>query len=263
MPTTDKNPRAVPGNNNPPTWTEQLTARYAEQLETAKKWIAKAKRANLEPQTIEDCAKLDALFAEGRDLANDMEADRAKEKDPFLKIGQEIDTFFNGSFRDALGTDPKKGGLARNILQAAADRRLAITRAQQAADAAAAAALQKRADELAEKQAAQEARGQTKQADVTGVQVGALDQKAGQLAAQAAAPVAQASKVSIGGGRSSSVTGKLECNNVVRAELDLEALRPYFDHDALVKAVNTGLKLQGFTTLKGAAIVEKAVGRVR
>jgi hypothetical protein len=251
------------GDNNPPTWAQQLGDRYKESVDAAKKWLNKAKKADLQPKTLDDCAKLEALFAEARDLANDMDRKREEEKEPHLKTCKEIDGFFNGTFRDALGTDTKKPGLARELLQAAADRRVAITREEQQRAAAQAAELQKKADELAEKQQAQEAKGQIKQADVTGVQVEALDRQAGVLAGQAAAPVDQASRTSIGGGRTASAAVKLECTGIVRADLDLEALRAYFDHDALVKAVNNGLKMKAFEKVTGAVIVEKAVGRVR
>ena len=50
---------------------------------------------------------------------------------------------------------------------------------------------------------------------------------------------------------------------VVRDELDLNALRSYFKQEHLIDAVNAGIKIGAFTALKGAAIIEQAIGRVR
>lgn len=258
-----ENPRAKIGGNNAPPAAVLLKEKHKDIFERARKWIAKAKKVDLNPKVEADCAKLEDLFAEGRDIANDADRIREREKEPHLKAGQEIDGLFNGEIRDALGTDPKKGGLAQSIRQAAADRRLAITRAYQAEQDAAAARARKEADRLTEQAQSQEDRGRVKDADLTTAKADAADRHADNLAAQAAAPVAEASRARTAGGRSVSVDAKLTCNGVVRGELDLEQLRPYFDQDALVKAVNNALKMKAFTALKGAAIIEQAVGRVR
>jgi hypothetical protein len=254
---------ATIGDNKPPPLDVILRDKHKDIFDRAKKWVVKAKRADLSPKTIEDCAKLEALFKEGRDIANDADGIRATEKEPSLQEGRIIDGLFNGEIINSIGSDSKKGGLAMSINRAAATRRLEITRAEQAAAADQEAALRKKADELAEKAASQEAKGQVKQADVTTAQVAGLDAKADQLGAFAAAPVADASRGRTATGGSVSVSAKLKCTGVVRDEIDLEKLRPYFDQDAIVKAVNAGLKMKAFSALKGAAIVEDVLGRVR
>ena len=251
------------GDNNPPPLSAILKEKHKDIFERAKKWLAKAKRADLNPQTIEQCSKLEELFAEGRDIANDADRIREKEKEEPLKACKEIDGLFNGEIRDTIGTDPKKGGLARSILDAAASRRAAIAREEQRKADAAAQKARDEAERLEQKAQAQEGKGQVRQADVTAAQAEGVHQLADELEAKAAAPITEATRDRTAGGRSVSVNVKLECTGVVRAELDLEQLRPYFDQDALVKAVQKALDLKAFTELKGAAIREKAVGRVR
>lgn len=262
MPQTD-NPRTAIGGNNPPPLADVLREKYAPLFERLKAWKARAARAaSIVPETLEDCAKLEALFADGRDLANDADGAREREKDPYLRAGQEVDAVFNAGLRDLIGADQRKPGLARQLLDRAAARKLAITREEQARAAREAERVQAEAQRLAEKAQRQEDAGKVKDADRTQAQAEATEDRAGALAAQAAAPVQEASKTRIGG-VTSSVRAQLVCTGVVRAELDLDALRPYFTQQALIDAVQAGLKMQAFTTLKGAAISEKAIGSVR
>lgn len=261
MPET-QNPRVKVGDNRPPSTAELLKEKHAAIFERAKKWVRRAKAADLAPKTLEDCRKLEELYKEGRDIANDADRIRTAEKEPHLKAGREVDAVFGDEIISAVGADSKKRGLAQNILQAAADRRAAITQAEQRAKAAAAEKAQQEADRLAEQQKRQEEAGKVREADVTGAKVEAVDRKADQLAAAAAAPMEQASRDRTAGGHSVSVGMKAECTGVVRADLDLEALRPYFKQEHLIAAVDARLKMDT-SPLKGAAIRERAVGRVR
>lgn len=253
---------ATIGHNQPPPISELMKEKYPDIFDRARKWLNRAKRADLEPKTLEDCGRLELLVKEARDIANDANTVREKEKEEPLRVCKEIDAVFNGEIRDALGTDAKKPGLAQTLLQAAARRRGAIAEAQQREAAERARRAAEEAERLRQKAESQEARGQVRQADVTEAQAEATERHAADLAAQAEADLSQASKARVGSA-SVSVSKKLKCTGVVRGELDLEALRPYFDQDALVKAVNNALKMKAFTELKGAAIVEDYVGRVR
>lgn len=257
------NDRTGIGGNNPPSTAELLKEKHKPIFDKARRWLARAKAANLDPKTEADCAKLEELYAEGRDIANDADRIRAQEKEPHLQAGREVDSLFFGEVRDKVGADRAKPGLAQQILQAAADRRLEITRAQQREQAKAAEKAAEEAAKLAAKAQSQEERGRTREADVTAAQADATAQHANALATAAAAPVDQASKTRTAGGRSVAVKTKRFCTGVVRKDLDLEELRPYLDQDALVKAVQKGLDMDGFTELKGAAVVERAVGSVR
>lgn len=257
---------ATAGHNKPPALDVILKEKHKPVFERTRAWLRKAKLAEstgLKPQTLEDCARLEALYKDGRDIANDADGIREKEKEPSLTEGKIIDGLFNGEVRDVIGADPKKGGLAQRILQAAAAKRLELTRAEQTRLAQQAETARKESDRLAEVAARQEDKGQIRQADVSFAKADGAGRLADAAEAAAQAPVSEASRAVIGGGRSVSVDAKLECTGVVRGELDLDTLRPYFDQDALVKAVNNALKMKAFTSLKGAAIIEKAVGRVR
>jgi hypothetical protein len=264
MPNTDPNPRAVAGANNPPDLATVLKEKHQAIFDRLKAWKAKAKAADkIVPITLEDCAKLDKIFADGRDIANDADAIRKKEKQPSLDEGNVIDAVFNVGVRDEVGAGQgKEAGLARSLADKAATKKLELTRAAQRkldeeADKVAAAA-----ERLAEKAQSQADAGRGKVADTTQRQAEALEEHAQQLAVQAAAPVQEASKTRIGG-ITSSVKAELVCTGVIRAELDLEALRPYFKQEHLELAVQTALKMGAFKELKGAAIIEKAKGSVR
>lgn len=256
------NPRAAIGGNKPPSEIELLKEKHKAIFDRARNWLRRAKLVKVVPENLDDCAKLEALYAEGRDIANDADRVREAEKKPHLDAGRAVDELFNGDIRDEIGADSKNPGLARELLNAAAAKRLEITRKKQAAQAEAAERARKEADKLAERAKSQEDRGHVREADVTQAKVAGLDAHADDLAARAAAAVAEASRDRVGG-RTVSVDAKLVCNGVVRGELDLEALRPYFRQEDLVFAVNQGLKIKAFQKVKGAAIIEQAVGRVR
>lgn len=254
---------AAAGHNNPPPLGDQLREKYASLWDRFKKWERRAKIAkDIKPQTLEDCTKLKALFREGADLENDIESARKKEKDEYLRLGQTVDTTFKAGLSDQIGATTQKPGLARDLLQAAADFELAEAEKAQAAAKAAADKARATADALAEKAAQQDAAGKGKLAQVTENRADAAIQEAEHLETVAAAPVQNLTRSTVGG-LSSSVKAKLVCEGVVRGELDLEALRPYLKQEHLVEAVNKALGLEAFTTLKGASIVKKAVGSVR
>jgi hypothetical protein len=247
------------GDNNPPTLEQTLREKHKAIFDRLKAWKRKAEKADLNPKTVADCNALDALFGEGRDLANDADTVRTKEKEEPLEMGRKIDGVFNVGVRDEVGV---KGGLAERIKQAAADRRLALTRedqrkAQEVADKLAADA-QKAADAAA----AQEAKGNTRMADVKNNQADVIQGQAEQQAAFAAAPESTASKARFGG-VTSSVQGVRVCTSVDRDNLDLNAIRAFIKGDALVDAVNAKLKMDKDAVVTGAVIIERAKSSVR
>lgn len=248
---------AAKGHNNPPSDVDILKEKYASIFERAKKWLAKAKKVDLSPKTEDDCAKLEAIFKEGRDVLNDAERARKDEKDEYLRKGREVDDLFNKQIRDTLN------GIANDIRQAAADRRLAITEAAQEAARKAAEKADAEAEKLRQKAEAQEARGDVKQADVTLAAADGVERRAEGLAAFAEAPVDQASRARHAGGGSVSVRGVLTCTNIARDKIDLNALKPYFKHEDIVAAVNQALKMGAFTEFAGAVIERKAKSNIR
>lgn len=258
------NDRVKIGDNKPPTTEELLKTKHKDIFDRRDKVLAKLKKAKREqanPQTRDDCAKLDALVVEALNVANDADTIREREKKEPLEQCKAIDGLFNGQVRDILGTDAKKGGLARELKQAADDRLLEISKAEKKAAQDAADAARAQADKIAAQAAAAEAAGRTKQADIKTNQVAALDKEADRHEAVALAPIQQVSTNVGASGIRTSVKGVFTCTAINRAELDLEALRPYLGEDALKDAVNACLKLTKAETFKGAIVVEKAVGR--
>lgn len=259
MPTTTAPRAAKIGDNNPPTTEQLMKEKHAAIFQRLAAWQKKAKKAKLTPETLEECIALDKLFAEGRDIANDADSVRKKEKEPHLRAGQEVDDVFNKGVRDEVGV---AAGLAKQILQASANKKLAITRAEQAAAAAEEERLRRQADAAEEKARQKAEAGDTKNAAVLENRVEALDSAADQAGHIARQDVAVASKVSTGG-LSSSVAAKMVCTGILnRNELDMPALLPFIKEDALIAAVNAYLGM-GNKTMKGAVITEQAVGRVR
>lgn len=252
---TDINPRAKIGDNKPPSIDKILADRHDKLIKRKKAWLKKAETVDLKPVTLEDCAKLNEVFLEGDKIMKDAEAERVKEKEPYLAGALAVDGFFNKDIRDSLK------GLATKIKQAAADRQLAITEEEQRKLNAEAERLRKIAEDNEAKIQQAEARGDVKQADVYAGRADAAAANAEVAAAGANQDIRSASRVAIGG-ISSSVGKKFVCTAVNRKELDLESLRPFLKEAALIEAVNAMIKT-GEQELKGAVIVGQAVSNVR
>lgn len=248
-------PRLGPKGNNPPTLDAILKDRYSDLFKRTKAMLAKLKAASLAPQTKEDCAGLNKLVADAKALLKEADDSRTEEKDEFLRNCKTVDGLFNGDVRDVL-KDP-----LQKVADAAAEKLLAITRAEQAAAAAAALKAQEEADKRAAEAAAAEAKGQTHTADLKLRQADAAADEADALTADANRDERQASKMTIGG-VTQSVGAKLVCTGVNKATLDYATLSAFLKEEDLIAAVNRYLGM-GNRELKGAVVVEKAVGHVR
>lgn len=251
----DVNPRATLGGNKPPALDAILKDRYADLFKRTKAILTKLKGAPLTPQTKDDCASLNKIVADAKALLKEADDIRAAEKDEFLRAGKVVDGVFNGEVRDTL-KDP-----LQKVADAAASRLLAITREEQKIAAAEAEKAAAEANKRAAEAAAAEAKGNIHTADLKMNQAAAAQDTADALAADANRDERQASKSTIGG-VTQSVTGKLVCTGVNKAELDWATLAPFIKEEALVDAVNRYLGM-GNASLKGAVIIEKAVGFVR
>jgi hypothetical protein len=251
------NPRVKIGGNAPPSLTDQLKDKHAALLAKAKSWERKAKSANLEPVTIEDCVALDKLFADGRDLDNDGNSIREVEKKPYWDLGKEVDAVFHTGIRDVIGV---KGGLAEQLNRASAQRKVAITKAQQAAQQAEAEKLAREAAKHAGAAQRHEEAGRNSQADVAFNRADAAADAANAAAAAASKDIGAASRTTIGG-ITSSVKVKLIATDINRATLDLEALRPFLRSADLIWAAQKALD-QGFD-VKGVVTREDIKGSVR
>ncbi len=251
------------GGNNPPTITEALTAKHAPLFARRDAWLKDVKKYEKTPPvpvTLEDCAKLDALATRGRDIQNDGDAIRTTEKEPYLRDGQEVDAIFNGGVRDVIGYDAKKPGMAMRLANISAARKAQIVKDEQARQLAEATKLQEAANKLAAKSETSEAAGRNKVADQQMSQ--ALNTQEQAVAAQAlgSADVSSASKTIIGG-IAKGVTMEKVCTGIVRADLDLETLRPYLKEADLIAAAQAAARA-GYA-VKGAVVVERAKNNLR
>lgn len=254
---------ATTAHNQPPTVDETMRARHAKVFERLNVWKAKAEKAvKKTPKTQADCAALDALYLEGRDIRNDADALRTKEgKEPF-ELYSAINTVFNQGVRDVVGSEAGRPGLANRLKQAAADQRLALTRAEQQRAKEESDRLEAKRLEQEQAAAATAKRGDNRIAEVQQAGADALGADADRLDVFASKPLAEASKVTVGG-VTASADSKWVCQGVNRAELDLPGLLPYIKSDTLIEAVNAYLKQTQEKSFKGAVVTEVAVGRVR
>lgn len=249
------NPRATIGDNQPPALDVILKDRYADLEKRRKAWNKKAADADLSPKTEADIQALEKLFVDGDKIAKDAEAARVVEKDEPLKAGKIIDAFFNQGFRDTINA------LANPIKNAALKRRAEITaeeqrKAKEEADRKAKQA----ADDQAKADAAA-ARGDHRMAEVHDRRADAKMNEAAAAQATASQDLRTASRSSAGG-ITSAVGMKDVCTGIVKAELDLEALRPFLKEADLIAAVNTALKM-GNPKPKGAIVEQQIVGSIR
>lgn len=251
------------GDNNPPSNTELLREKHKPIFDRLKTWEKEAKKvAALVPQSEADCIKLEKVYRDGKDLANDADGIRVVEKKPHQDAANEVDEVFNKGVRDVVGAVANKPGTANELLQRAADWRLAEAKKESER-------LAKEAERLAEQEARSraaaeraEARGDHRNADLHANKAETAAEAADRAAISAQRDIGEISR-STAGGLTARVKGTFTCDGIKRAELDLETLRNFIDQKALIAAVDAYLKATGEKTLKGAAITEKAKGSIR
>lgn len=234
-------------NDALPTLEADIRAEHKEVLDRAKTAERRLKAAK-PPETEEDCVKLTKLFADVQDVVNDAEAIRAKVKGPFFKAAKVPDAIFNAGVRDVL--DPTMTTLKKAVAKLRAEAAKKV-QAEQEEAARKAQATAERAQQRGEQQ---DEAGRVGAADVSYAQAEASMQEATSLRAQAAAPLATATKTEVAGVRSSASVKKI-CTGIIRPSLDLELLRPYLAEADLIKAVNAYIKANPSTqTFAGAAL---------
>lgn len=250
------NTRANIGHNNPPALDVVLKDRYEPLTKRVKAWEKKAKAADQDPKTLEDCLALDKLVADGATLAGEAKTAQEKEKEEPAKMVKIIDGFFLSK-----GIVGQITPLKDTLNTASAKRKVAIARAEQAKAEAKALADKKAADELEAKGRAAEDRGEYRLADQHFAKADDRAASAQSNTAVAQQDLASATRVETGGIRAAA-TAKMKCASVIKADLDLEALRPYLKPADLVDAVNAALKLDASFRVKGAVLEEDYSQRV-
>lgn len=167
MPITDYNPRAVPGANQAPDYAQQVTERLTDEYSGLTDSLAVLKaEAEAFPRGVnsdEEALARGAVIKKLRDLDSRAEGVRVLEKEPFLRGGNAVDSWF-GAIRDAI-IKPKNQRTAKpgliDVLQADIndyqERKIAAERARIEAERREAERVAREAAEAARKAAAEAA----------------------------------------------------------------------------------------------------------
>lgn len=237
-------------HNNPPPLAEILAENYAS---VQSEIDAIAGRANAAPKKVKSDADLDAvgvIVKDAKAMAKRVDGLRTAEKEPHLKAGREVDTFFKGlsdrlaKMAAVLGeraSEYQREKLAEQRRKAEEEARKAREKAEaerrkaEEAEAAGRATVAARAEARAE--IADERAAAAEQA---------LDMSNADLARQRTASGLTAS---------ARTTFKVRITNL--SELNLGPLGPYFDRDAVQKAANGWLRFtKGADKLPGLEVYE-------
>ena len=295
------NPRAVPGSNQAPDYAQIVTDRIAEEYREISNTVADLlAEAREMPKTVESddtALKLGALIKRLRDSDSRIESVRTLEKEPYLRGGNAVDSFFN-ALRDKIGKRNKNDRAAApgaiDILQARIndyqERKIAEERARQEAARreaeaiakAAADKARKEAQEAADREAAasrartaatQAARQREAEAQQAAADKAAAEaQRTAELAEEARlASLAKPSDIArvrgndqSGAGVTLTVAKEPYAILTDRNKVDLDLLRPYFTDAEIEKALRGWAKATGHRiTMEGAEIGHRNKGVTR
>lgn len=293
--------RLAPGSNEAPDYAKQVTERLADEYvgltNTLAELLAEAREMPKEVSSEADALMLGALIKRMRDLDGRAEGVRVLEKEPYLRGGNAVDSFFN-SMRDKIGrrvkTDRKSAAGAIDILQARIndfqERRLAEERARREAEeraareAAVKAAMEAEriAREAAEKAAAAERARKAENIAARTAEAAKLEEQAAVAREQAAQAVEKAEDARIAtlakpadmtrlrgsdsSGAGVTLTTKQEPYAILtdRYKLDMSKLLPFFTDAEIEKALRQWAKTTGHREkMEGAEIGFRNAGVTR
>lgn len=244
------------GHNRPPepTLPERLADTHADALKRLDALAARATAAPKEIVTEADLATVSDIAADANVEWKAFDAERVKEKKPYLDGTRDVDAFF----RDPLAR-------ANRIETALTDRVRAFKRAKKKREDDAREALEKEQRDIAAaaakaaEEAAAAGRVEDAMADVQFASDAAA--KADEIAAKPAAepePFRTASGTSI----NSNMKWTFEITDL--AKLDLEALRPFIKPDALEAAIRAFVRInKGGRQIAGVHIFEDDDTKIR
>lgn len=237
-------------HNNPPPLPEILAENHAGLTKDVE---ALAGRANAAPKKVKNDSDLDAVgvvIKDAKDLTKRVNTIRTGEKEPHLKAGREIDSFFN-ALRDRLEKvasvlnerateyqrmklaeqrrkDEEIARKAREAEQAANEK---ARKAEEEGKAAVAARAETRAEIEADKAADAERRAEASNADIA------------------------RQRMASGGTAGVRTTQKVRIVSI--ADLNLGPLGPYIDREAVQKAANAWLRVtKGAETMPGLEVYD-------
>ena len=242
--------------HNQPDLTTELKEKYAELIAEVTTTKTEAEALPDKVATKEDSTKFGAVILKVNKLLKRIEGIHESEKAEFLKKGRDVDTVFNKELRDVLAP------LVKSIRQANDQFLLDEANKERARLAEEAKRLKEEADKKATEAAAAEEAGKTRVADVAMDAAVATEREATRHELRASQPALELSRTSVGGGGTMSVSSVRDLHSFDRDALDLEALRPYLDDDAISKALRTMLKATK-REVKGATYYDKAKGNYR
>jgi hypothetical protein len=254
----------IGGNNPPKDDIEVLIAEIEERASPLigrfKELVASAERAPLKCEDEDTAGKLSDLILQLNANSKSLDTKRTEEKAPFLARGNAVQSFF-ARYTDAISPHVLR-------LKTVLGEYLKAKAAKEAREAAALAE-QQRLEAERQSAKAQELEQQGRHQEAAAAIDRAVIAEEGAITAAKVAtarPAALASARGTSGGRG-GLTTRWTGTIIDRAQLDLEALRPYFGQDELQKAVNAFVKVncKGNTgaTLKGADIKQETSAIVR
>lgn len=184
---------------------------------------------------------------------------RVAAKEPFLESGRAVDGFFK-AISDPLSA--AKTAVERNLTAYLREKADAERRRRDEAARIAREEAERQAEEA--RRAAETLRTETDLTDALAAEAAAKQQAADAARAgkEAAAKAAEMSRTRGDYGAVSSLRTTWEFDGLDRAEIDLEALRPYLPLDGLEKAVRAAIKA-GVRDLRGVRIFESTSAVVR
>lgn len=294
-------PRLAPGSNEAPDYAKEVTDRLAGEYvgltNTLNELLAEAREMPKEVKEEAEALQLGALIKRLRDLDGRAEGVRVLEKEPYLRGGNAVDSFFN-AMRDKIGrrvkTDRKSAAGAIDILQARIndfqERRLAEERARREAEERAAREEARKAAEEAERldreareklAAAERARKpETQEAKAMIAEAAAQEANAAQIRAEQIAEKAEDARIatlakpadmtrlrgSDSSGAGVTLTTKQEPYAILtdRYKLDMSKLLPFFTDAEIEKALRQWAKTTGHREkMEGAEIGFRNAGVTR
>ena len=238
------------GHNNPPADdpAEEFRRKMVEDYEDV---IAEAEKlAKGDPKPCVDDAYAERLTVYTSKLTatiKKVEAARIAENKPVLEKQRMINGYF-GSIKEKL---EQKKAAAKSMLDPYLKQKAV---AEQQARIAAAEQMQQQADALKASQQALYDAGRPVEAGEAGRSAEKIEKHAERLEVTAASSKANVAQVKVGGA-SASLRTRIVNEITDRHALDLEAIRPYLDIDALQKAVDIYFKLGG-KDLRGVEVRE-------
>jgi hypothetical protein len=299
--TSPLNPRAVPGSNQAPDYAQQVTDRIAEEYReigtTLDRLLDEARTMPAVVESDQQALLLGALIKRMRDVDARIESVRGLEKEPYLRGGNAVDSFFN-AWRDKIGRRNKNDRSAKpgatDVLQARINdyqnRKIAEENARREAEARETERLAREAREKAAREAreAEELRlayERTRKAEFKPARNEAAEaqERAAALAQQDAARAAELAEEArlaslarpadiarvrgnddSGAGVTLTVAKENYALLVDRAKIDLELLRPYFTDVEIEKALRGWAKATSYRiAMPGAEIGSRNKGVTR